>query len=56
MSKRKGKDKNKMESKPPYFDFATLQVRSFQVVMVAIFIASMGIYAPVFFLVSKISI
>ena len=31
MSKRKGKDKNKMESKPPYFDFSMLKSRQFQV-------------------------
>ena len=53
MSKRKGKDKNKIESKPPYFDFATIKLRSFQVILVAIFVASLGIYAPVFFLVSE---
>ena len=53
MSKRKGKDKNKIESKPPYFDFSTIKLRSFQVILVAIFVASLGIYAPVFFLVSE---
>ena len=31
MSKKKGKDKNKIENKPPYFDFATLRLRSLQV-------------------------
>ena len=31
MSKKKGKDKNKIENKPPYFDFATLKLRSLQV-------------------------
>ena len=53
MSKRKGKDKNKIESKPPYFDYATVKLRSFQVVLAAVFVASLGIYAPVFFLVSE---
>ena len=52
MSKRKGKDKNKIESKPPYFDFSALKIKSFQVILMAIFMASMGTYAPVFFLVS----
>ena len=52
MSKRKGKDKNKIESKPPYFDFNTLSMRSFQVILVASALASTGTLAPVFFLVS----
>ena len=30
MSKKKGKDKNKIENKPPYFDFATLKMKSLQ--------------------------
>ena len=30
MSKKKGKDKNKIENKPPYFDFATLRMKSLQ--------------------------
>ena len=53
MSKRKGKDKNKIESKPPYFDSATIKIRSFQVILAAVFVASLGIYTPVFFLVSE---
>ena len=52
MSKRKGKYKNKIESKPPYFDFSTLKIKSFQVILMAVFMTSMGIYSPVFFLVS----
>ena len=55
MSKRKGKDKNKIESKPPYFDFNTLSMRSFQVILVASALASTGTLAPVFFLVSIIT-
>ena len=31
MSKKKGKDKSKIENKPPYFDFTTLKLRSLQV-------------------------
>jgi hypothetical protein len=31
MSQRKGKDKEKVESKPPYFDFSLLASRPFQV-------------------------
>ena len=54
MSKRKGKDKNKIESKPPYFDFNTLSMRSFQVILVASALASTGTLAPVFFLVSSV--
>ncbi len=53
MSKRKGKDKNKIESKPPYFDFAALKTRSFQVILLGSALAMAGIYAPIFFLVSR---
>lgn len=52
MSKRKGKDKNKIESKPPYFDFAALAIPPFQVLLTAVAVASAGIYTPLFFLVS----
>ena len=31
MSKKKGKDKLKMENKPAYFDFQTLKIRTLQV-------------------------
>ena len=51
MSKRKGKDKNKIESKPPYFDFNALGLRSFQVVLLGTALASMGTLAPIYFLV-----
>ena len=44
---------NKIESKPPYFDYANIKLSSFQVVLAAVFVASLGIYAPVFFLVSE---
>ena len=52
MSKRKGKDKNKIESKPPYFDFEALAIPPFQVLLTAVAVASAGIYTPLFFLVS----
>ncbi|XP_040583560.1 monocarboxylate transporter 12 [Lepeophtheirus salmonis] len=51
MSKRKGKDKNKSESKPPYFDFASLKIRSFRIVLVSTVFTSMGVYTPLFFFV-----
>ena len=44
---------SKIESKPPYFDYYTIKIRSFQFILVAVFVASLGIYAPVFFLVSE---
>ena len=34
MSKKKGKDKNKIENKPPYFDFATLRMKSLQGILI----------------------
>ena len=56
MSKRKGKDKNKAESKPPYFDLSSLRHRSLQVIMAAAALACCGAYSPLFYLVSAASL
>ncbi len=53
MSKRKGKDKNKAESKPPYFDLDCLHHRSLQAVMAAAALVHFGAYSPLFYLVSR---
>ena len=52
MSKRKGKDKNKLENKPAYFDFSVLRTRNFQVLLLATALTSAGAYAPMFYFVS----
>ena len=52
MSKRKGKDKNKMENKPPYFDLTTLKAKPFHIVLLSTAFAAFGIYTPLFFFVS----
>ena len=52
MSKRKGKDKHKIESKPPYFDFHTLRSPHLQVILLATTFASAGAYSPLFYFVS----
>jgi hypothetical protein len=54
MSKRKGKDKNKMENKPPYFDFSTLRSRPFQVIVCGTALFCLGGYAPLFYFVSAL--
>lgn len=36
MSKKKGKDKNKIENKPPYFDFSTLRMKSLQGMLISL--------------------
>jgi hypothetical protein len=38
--------------KPPMFDFTPLKSRGLRVMMVACAFAALGIYAPVFYLVS----
>jgi len=51
MSKKKGKDKNKIENKPPYFDFATLRLRSLQVILLSTVLCSCGVYSPILYFV-----
>ena len=52
MSKKKGKDKAKLENKPNYFDFTTLRIRSLQLIICSTMLTSCGAYAPFTFLVS----
>ena len=56
MSKRKGKDKSKIESKPPYFDFSLMYARSFQVLLFCTAFSCLGAYTPLFFFVSTVRI
>lgn len=50
--KNKDKEKNRaaQEDKPPYFDGTTLKSRTIQILFASIFVSSMGLYAPVFYL------
>jgi len=52
MSKKKGKDKNKIENKPPYFDFATLRLRSLQIILLSTVLCSFGVYSPILYFVA----
>ena len=56
MSKKKGKDKAKIENKPPYFDFSTLRLKSLQVILLCTFLTSFGAYSPIIYFVSLFSI
>ena len=56
MSKRKGKDKNKMENKPPYFDLTTLKAKPFHFVLLSTAFTAFGIYTPLFFFVSILAL
>merc|ERR1719189_2232748 len=51
MSKRKGKDKAKIENKPPYFDLTTLKAKPFHIILLATAFAAFGAYTPLFFFV-----
>lgn len=51
MSKKKGKDKNKIENKPPYFDFTTLRLKSLQVILLSTLLSSFGAYSPIIYFV-----
>ena len=53
MSKRKGKDKDKIKNKPPYFDLTTLKAKPFHIILLSTAFATFGIYTPLFFFVSK---
>lgn len=46
MSKKKGKDKSKIDNKPAYFDFTTLHVSSLQVIILSTILTSAGAYTP----------
>ena len=52
--KNKDKEKNKaQDDKPPYFDFTTLRSRTVQILLTSVSVASFGINAPIFFLVTR---
>lgn len=50
--KRKIKDKNKVDDRPPFFDFSTLRSKTVRILLVSTGISSFGINTPIFYLVS----
>ncbi len=53
MSKKKGKDKNKVDNKPAYFDLSTLRLQPLRVILLSTALTAAGAYSPFIFLVSK---
>jgi hypothetical protein len=52
--KRKIKDKNKVDDRPPFFDFSTLRSKTVRILLVSTGISSFGINTPIFYLVIPI--
>ena len=50
--KRKIKDKNKGDDKPPFFDFSTLKSKTVRILLVSTGISAFGINTPIFYLVT----
>jgi hypothetical protein len=50
--KRKIKDKNKLDDRPPFFDLTTLRSKTVRILLVSTGISSFGINTPIFYLVS----
>ncbi|XP_069174830.1 monocarboxylate transporter 12 isoform X2 [Procambarus clarkii] len=48
--KRKVKEKNRQDDKPPFFDVATLKSRTVQILLVSIGLSSFGITTPIIYL------
>jgi hypothetical protein len=51
MSKKKGKDKSKVDNKPAYFDFTTLRLQPLRVILVSTSLTAAGAYTPIIYLV-----
>lgn len=49
--KRKIKDKNKPDDRPPFFDFSTLRSKTVRILLVSTGISAFGINTPIFYLV-----
>ncbi|EFN84987.1 Monocarboxylate transporter 10 [Harpegnathos saltator] len=48
--KRKIKDKNKADDRPPFFDFSTLKSKTVRILLVSTGISAFGINTPIFYL------
>ncbi|XP_013778241.2 monocarboxylate transporter 12-like [Limulus polyphemus] len=49
--KRKVKDKNSSQEKPPFLDFSPLKTKTLQIIMFSTSLSSFGLYTPYFYLV-----
>ena len=50
--KNKDKEKNKIQDDaPPFFDFTSLRSRTVQILFVSVFVASIGLSTPFYFMV-----
>jgi hypothetical protein len=52
MSKKKGKDKSKVDNKPAYFDFTTLRLQSLRIILVSTSLSAAGAYTPIIYMVN----
>lgn len=53
--KRKIKDKNRHDDRPPFLDFTTLRSKTVRILLVSTGISAFGINTPIFYLVSVYS-
>jgi len=53
--KRKIKDKNRHDDRPPFLDFTTLRSKTVRILLVSTGISAFGINTPIFYLVSTMS-
>ncbi|XP_018897731.1 monocarboxylate transporter 2 isoform X2 [Bemisia tabaci] len=52
--KRKIKDKNKRDDKPPFFDFSTLRSKTVRILLISTGISAFGINTPIFYLAHQV--
>ena len=53
--KRKIKDKNKsLDDTPPFFDLSCLKSRTIQIILLSTGVSSLGVNAPIYYLVNQI--
>nr|XP_029717522.1 monocarboxylate transporter 12-like isoform X1 [Aedes albopictus] len=53
--KRKIKDKNKHDDRPPFFDFSTLRSKTVRILLVSTGISAFGINTPIFYLAHQVA-
>lgn len=51
--KRKIKDKNKIDDKPPFIDFSTLKSKTVRYLLLSTGVGALGVNTPIFHLVSE---
>ncbi|KAK0090543.1 hypothetical protein PV326_004105 [Microctonus aethiopoides] len=52
--KRKIKDKNKVDDRPPFFDFSTLKSKTVRILLISTGISAFGITTPIFYLAHQV--